>query len=127
MPSRVGSKLLLSLYADVRLHIPITHRTGRYVEEHEDRLTNAARVYFAQKGMESWVGTWLGFIGSVIVLCTSLLLALDPNVIDSGLAGMALSYALSSVMMLNIAVRYTSELEAKMNCVERIAECVQQC
>ena len=75
---------------------------SQYVEEHEDRLTNAARVYFAQKGMESWVGTWLGFIGSVIVLCTSLLLALDPNVVDSGLAGMALSYALSSVMMLTL-------------------------
>jgi ABC-type multidrug transport system fused ATPase/permease subunit len=94
----------------------------QYIAEHEQRLTNSARVYFAQKGMESWVGTWLGFIGSVIILCTALLLAIDPDSIEGGLAGMALSYALSTVMMLNVAVRYASELEAKMNCVERISE-----
>jgi hypothetical protein len=30
---------------------------GDYVQEHEDRLTVASRVYFAQRGVESWVGT----------------------------------------------------------------------
>ena len=29
-PPEVGSKLPLTLYADVRLHIPMTHRNGRY-------------------------------------------------------------------------------------------------
>ena len=93
----VGSKPPLPLCADVRLHIPMTHNdytTGQdaYTAEHEHRLTAASRVYFAQRGIESWVGTWLGLIGSLVVLFTALFLAIDPDAVDNGLAGMALSY-----------------------------------
>lgn len=93
-----------------------------YLNTHADRLDLAAKVYFAQRGVESWVGTWLGLIGSLVVLFCGLLLMIDPDTVGPGEAAMALSYSLSVLAFLNVGVRYASELEAKMNCVERISE-----
>jgi hypothetical protein len=41
-----------------------------------------------------------------VVLFTALFLAIDPDAVDNGLAGMALSYSLSVLAFLNVAVRY---------------------
>ena len=97
--------------------VPGVHLTG-----HALLLQQKMQATSARRGVESWAGTWFGIIGAFCVLITTLLLAIDPDAIDTGLAACAIVYSFLILSHLNAAVRFTTELEANMRCVDRVRQ-----
>lgn len=65
----------------------------------------------------------LELTGQSIIFATAVFVSLF--VANAGLAGLALTSALSMVGLLNPATRYASEMEMGMNAVERLTEYLQ--
>lgn len=73
-----------------------------------------------QKLATAWLGTRLRFLGTAIVGCAAFLI-IQGNV-SAGVAGLTLVYALDVTKYLEHGTNMASELETKMNAVERIIE-----
>jgi ATP-binding cassette subfamily C (CFTR/MRP) protein 1 len=95
------------------------------------RLTRMLDVqqhaYFLTCAAQSWLAVRLELIGTLIITFACLSAVLEKAVSGSdatfaGLAGLAISYALSVTQALNWSVRMASDCEANMVAVERINE-----
>jgi ATP-binding cassette, subfamily C (CFTR/MRP), member 1 len=96
-----------------------------------NRLTNMfdlqQHAYFLTFSAQSWLAVRLELVGTCIVTFTCLSAVTERVVHGSdeafaGLAGLAISYALSVTQSLNWSVRMASDMEANMVAVERIME-----
>lgn len=67
-----------------------------------------------------WLSIRLELMGQTMVLGTAVFVTLMIS--DAGLAGLAITSALSLVSIMNWATRQTTELEMGMNSVERVTE-----
>ncbi|CAM9655882.1 unnamed protein product, partial [Ectocarpus fasciculatus] len=99
----------------------------------EDRLTKKCyslldsnqKAYFLKFSANCWLAVRLEFAGTLIVTCAALfaVLARDDSSTQTafaGMAGLAVSLALSVTQSLNWSVRMASDLESHMVSVERI-------
>jgi ABC-type multidrug transport system fused ATPase/permease subunit len=95
------------------------------------RLTSMLDVqqhaYYLTTAAQSWLAVRLELVGTLIITfaCLSAVsqhAAAQSNEEFAGLAGLAISYALSVTQSLNWSVRMASDMEANMVAVERVNE-----
>lgn len=84
-------------------------------------------AYFLTCTAQSWLAVRLEVIGTLIITFACLSATIEhirsgPDETFAGLAGLAISYALSVTQSLNWSVRMASDLEANFVAVERIKE-----
>jgi ATP-binding cassette, subfamily C (CFTR/MRP), member 1 len=87
-------------------------------------LDTQQHAYFLTYVGQSWLGIRLELVGTLIIAFACLMAVFQHvfSVTDAGLAGLAISYALSVTQSLNWTVRMASDLEANMVAVERVTE-----
>lgn len=78
------------------------------------------RALLAVEATQIWLTMRLEFLGALIVFITAV--AIIGSDAEPGMAGLALSYSLSLVSNLQMTVTASSQVEAKMNAVERVIE-----
>jgi ATP-binding cassette, subfamily C (CFTR/MRP), member 1 len=83
-------------------------------------IQHNADAYVTQKLAAAWLTTRLRFLGTVIVACTAFLVI--QGKVGPGVAGLCLVYALDVTKYLEHGTNMASELETKMNAVERVVE-----
>uniref|UniRef100_A0A3P9K0B7 Uncharacterized protein n=1 Tax=Oryzias latipes TaxID=8090 RepID=A0A3P9K0B7_ORYLA len=69
-----------------------------------------------------WLAVRLENLGNLVVFFSALFAVISKDSLDSGLVGLAISYALNITRNLNVLVRLSSELESSIVAVERITE-----
>ncbi|KAG1269716.1 hypothetical protein G6F68_000016 [Rhizopus microsporus] len=98
----------------------------RFIFENENRLDDNQRAYYPSISCNRWLAVRLEFLGSIIILCASLFAVLGivygGSVIDAGLVGLSVSYALSVTQALNWVIRQYCEIETNIVSVERVKE-----
>ena len=103
--------------------------TDRFLTENAAKMDVSIEGYYANKVADRWLSVRLELLGAFIGMGAALLVVgttvqnresgiLDPAF--SGLAGLSLTYAISVTGLLNWTVRSFAQLEAAMNCTERI-------
>lgn len=84
-------------------------------------------AYYLTCTAQSWLAIRLELIGTLVITFAALSAVVEkafrgPDDTFAGLAGLAISYALSATQSLNWSVRMASDMEANMVAVERILE-----
>ncbi|KAG0006808.1 hypothetical protein BGZ65_003355 [Modicella reniformis] len=69
-----------------------------------------------------WLAVRSDSIGALVALSSGIFILINPIGIDSGTAGLALTYALEFVALVNFLVREYTEVEMELNAIERIME-----
>ena len=67
-----------------------------------------------------WLAVRLETIGNIVILFAALFAVLSRDIMDPGLVGLSLSYALTVTQSLSYLVTMVSEVETNMVGVERI-------
>jgi ATP-binding cassette subfamily C (CFTR/MRP) protein 1 len=83
-------------------------------------IEHNADAFVTQKLASGWLGTRLRFLGTAIVGCAAFLII--QGKVSAGIAGLCLVYALDVTKYLEHGTNMASELETKMNAVERVVE-----
>jgi len=97
-------------------------RAGPAAAALQRRLLNAStRTYWPMRVLDRWLSVRLELLANGVVLGAGLLVALASPA-SAGVAGLALTSALSLTGLLNWAVRKATDLEVNMNAVERVTE-----
>ena len=112
----IFSESLLGLATVRAFRVEHTFRANarRFLEE-------SNRCYWPIQCVNRWLSIRLELTGALIVLSSAVVVAgIFPS--SPGLAGLAISSALSLTGLLSWMVRQTSELEVNMNSVERLVE-----
>ncbi|KAJ3387332.1 hypothetical protein HDU84_000905 [Entophlyctis sp. JEL0112] len=92
--------------------------SDRFISISQGLQDNANRPTYIMSCLDIWIATRAeSFVGIVIGMMAILGVALD---IDLSLLGLALSYCLSAMFLLNFGLRHAAEVEARMNAVERL-------
>jgi len=97
-----------------------------YNKQHQFYQTNLERIninhraYFCQIASNRWFSLWLEMMGSVLIFFAALFGVIAKGDLYSGDLGLSLTYALQVTSFLGFAVRSITELEAKMNSIERL-------
>ncbi|KAL5473787.1 hypothetical protein EMCRGX_G028343 [Ephydatia muelleri] len=101
----------------------------RFVLENERRVDHNLMAYFLSVSSNRWLAIRLEFVGNLVIFFTALFAVIQINYrsqlethINSGLVGLAISYALQITQCLGWLVRMTSQLESNIVAVERISE-----
>jgi ABC-type multidrug transport system fused ATPase/permease subunit len=90
-------------------------------------LDKEQHAYFLTLGAQCWLSIRLEFIGTLIIAATCFATIFQHTIFEhksnyAGLAGLALSYALSVTQSLQWSVQMASEMESNMVSVERVRE-----
>jgi hypothetical protein len=93
---------------------------AQFLDKNEELLDVSARAWWPIQVANRWLSIRLELTGQTIILTTAVFASLFVK--NSGLAGLALTSALSMVGLLNWATRMGSEMEMGMNSVERMTE-----
>lgn len=93
----------------------------RFVQTLYYNLDSAQRVYFTGVTASRWLGLRMDLLGSILI-CAVATVSLFNRSVDPGLMGMALSYCLLNTELLNGLIRGISDVEARMNSVERMEQ-----
>jgi ATP-binding cassette subfamily C (CFTR/MRP) protein 1 len=83
-------------------------------------IRHNADAFVTQKLATGWLSTRLRFLGTVIVGCAAFLVI--QGKVSAGIAGLCLVYALDVTKYLEHGTNMATELETKMNAVERVVE-----
>jgi len=107
--------------ASVRAHSAESSLTMRL----KKMLDVQQNAYYLLCVAQCWLAIRLELVGTLLITLSCLLAVLQHQFFDvdknfSGLAGLAISYAMSITQSLNWSVRMASDLEASMISVERI-------
>ena len=86
----------------------------------DNLIQHNADAFVTQKLASAWLGTRLRFLGTVIVGCAAFLVI--QGKVSAGVAGLCLVYALDVTKFLEHGTNMASQLETKMNAVERVVE-----
>ena len=96
-------------------------RQERHFISISDKLIqHNADAFVTQKLASGWLGTRLRLLGTVIVGCAAFLVI--QGKVSAGIAGLCLVYALDVTKYLEHGTNMATELETKMNAVERVVE-----
>ena len=93
-------------------------------------LDKQQHAYFLVCAAQSWLAVRLELVGTLIITFASLSAVAEhalagADEVFAGLAGLAISYALSVTQSLNWSVRMASDMEANMVAVERVQEYIK--
>lgn len=69
-----------------------------------------------------WMSLRLEFLGNIMIFAMVLLLVTNRDSIDSGTAGLLISYSLGAVVAFNFFVYFSTDVEAHLIAVERLDE-----
>tara|TARA_B110000977_G_scaffold200812_1_gene292715 strand:+ start:9872 stop:14014 length:4143 start_codon:yes stop_codon:yes gene_type:complete len=83
-------------------------------------IRHNADAFVTQKLATGWLSTRLRFLGTAIVGCAAFLVI--QGKVSAGIAGLCLVYALDVTKYLEHGTNMATELETKMNAVERVVE-----
>merc|ERR1712205_22785 len=93
---------------------------AHFILEADLKAQKNADAFISQRMAACWLNMRLRFIGTGIVLLASFLVI--QGKVEAGLAGLTLVYALDVTKYMEHGTNMASELETKMNAVERIVE-----
>eukprot|EP01133_Synstelium_polycarpum_P011581 gene11581-13516_t len=99
--------------------IRVFKQQPRFVLEMDKRIDLNQRLFYHSFSVNRWLGMRLEILTSIVVLLTGVF-SLITTSITPALAGMIVSAALSITGILNWAIRQFTELEVRMNSVERV-------
>eukprot|EP00741_Cyanophora_paradoxa_P011330 tig00020554_g10943.t1 len=93
------------------------------VERNDVRTDVNNRSYYILQVANRWLGLRLDLLGATALFLVSLLCVSGRETgINPGTAGLVISYSMNVTQVLSWCVRMSTELEAKMNSVERVVE-----
>ncbi|KAF2069283.1 hypothetical protein CYY_009396, partial [Polysphondylium violaceum] len=91
----------------------------RFIADMNTKINLNLRLFFYAFAVHRWVGTRLELISAITVLFSSLFSIYNTSM-SPGTSGLAVTTALSITGLLNWSVRQYTELEVRMNSVERL-------
>eukprot|EP00741_Cyanophora_paradoxa_P022691 tig00021494_g21913.t1 len=95
----------------------------RFTRLNDERTDGNNRAYYMIQVASRWLSMRLDVLSALAILVVGLLAVNAREAgINPGSAGLVLSYSLSITQVLTVVVRFSAELEAKMNGVERQLE-----
>ena len=95
---------------------------GRF-ERRAAQLVNAnSRAVCSFIDANRWMGLRVDALGCVVLLAAGLLSWAVRDTLTGGLVGLAVLWSANMTVSLNFAIIYTTELEARLTSVERVAE-----
>ncbi|KAI1708386.1 ABC transporter transmembrane region domain-containing protein [Ditylenchus destructor] len=100
-------------------------RTEEFCVESERRVDTYLRIKYLSIVSNLWLMIRVEFIANIVILFTALFAALSKEwgwMQSAGLVGLTVSYALTITDVLNLGVRFISELETNIVSVERLKE-----
>nr|ALU63337.1 canalicular multispecific organic anion transporter 1 [Oryzias melastigma] len=94
----------------------------RFLKHNEVTIDENLKSVYPWIVSNRWLAIRLEFLGNLVVFFSALFAVISKGSIDSGLVGLAISYALNVTQTLNWLVRMSSELETNIVAVERVSE-----
>ena len=94
--------------------------TPRFQEKCGKNIDNFSRSMMCQFTIGRWLSVRLQGLGCVTLFFTALAVTVFPAMLDAGLAGLAINYAMMVSGTLQGFIESFTELELKMNGIERV-------
>uniref|UniRef100_A0A8C7YSL5 Canalicular multispecific organic anion transporter 1 n=1 Tax=Oryzias sinensis TaxID=183150 RepID=A0A8C7YSL5_9TELE len=94
----------------------------RFLKHNEVTIDENLKSVYPWIVSNRWLAIRLEFLGNLVVFFSALFAVISKDSLDSGLVGLAISYALNVTQTLNWLVRMSSELETNIVAVERVSE-----
>ncbi|KAG0212130.1 Multidrug resistance-associated protein 1, partial [Mortierella sp. NVP41] len=94
----------------------------RFIRQNEEKSTVSANAYFTYMMVSRWLQIRLETLGACIVLAAAIFAVLQRRSLDTGMVGLALSYALTVTADITMVVRSYCELQNQLVSVERVDE-----
>ncbi|KAK9353696.1 P-loop containing nucleoside triphosphate hydrolase protein [Lipomyces doorenjongii] len=94
----------------------------RFLRENEERIDNNNRPFWSVWACNRWMSFRVDVVGSLVSFITGIFVVLSVGKIDSGLAGLSMTYAVTFTDALLWFVWLYAMNEMNMNSVERINE-----
>ncbi|CCF60626.1 hypothetical protein KAFR_0L00190 [Kazachstania africana CBS 2517] len=95
---------------------------SRFLRENLLKIDENNRPFFYLWVANRWLSFRIDVIGALVVFGSGIFILTNINTIDSGMAGISLTYAISFTEGALWLVRFYSEVEMNMNSVERVHE-----
>ncbi|QHS74704.1 bile acid-transporting ATPase YBT1 [Saccharomyces paradoxus] len=95
---------------------------GRFMQENLHKIDENNKPFFYLWVANRWLAFRIDMIGSLVIFGAGLFILFNINHLDSGMAGISLTYAISFTEGALWLVRLYSEVEMNMNSVERVKE-----
>ncbi|KAG0240918.1 hypothetical protein BGW41_006574 [Actinomortierella wolfii] len=95
---------------------------GRFMAKLLTTIDNSNRPFYFLWIANRWLSVRSDSIGAVVTLSSGIFILMNTVAIDAGTAGLALTYALEFVNLVNFLTREYTQLEVDLNSVERITE-----
>lgn len=108
--------------------IRATQSSARFIRENQDLVENNNKTQFASQAAAQWLNLRLQLIGVAMVTGVALLAVIQHHVqtVNSGLVGLAITYALSITTVLSGVVTAFVESEKEMVSVERVHDYIDR-
>ncbi|KAF9897973.1 hypothetical protein BX616_004682, partial [Lobosporangium transversale] len=95
---------------------------SRFMSDLLTKIDDSNRPFYFLWIANRWLSVRSDSIGAVVALSSGVFILMNPVGIDAGTAGLALTYALEFVALVNYLVREYTEIEMELNAIERITE-----
>ncbi|KAF8984135.1 hypothetical protein BGZ46_008751 [Entomortierella lignicola] len=95
---------------------------SRFMSDLLDKIDSSNRPFYFLWIANRWLSVRSDTIGGVVALSSGIFILMNPIGVDAGTAGLALTYALEFVALVNFLVREYTEIEMELNAIERITE-----
>ncbi|KAF9182238.1 hypothetical protein BGZ51_004856 [Haplosporangium sp. Z 767] len=95
---------------------------SRFMADLLNKIDNSNRPFYFLWIANRWLSVRSDSIGGIVALSSGIFILMNPIGIDAGTAGLALTYALEFVALVNYLVREYTEIEMELNAIERITE-----
>nr|AHK05642.1 ATP-binding cassette transporter sub-family C member 1 isoform X4 [Tigriopus japonicus] len=95
---------------------------GNFIEQNHGMVDNFMASNYLNFAANRWLSIRLEMLGNVVILFASLFAVLGKDVMNPGVVGLSLSYAMQITGSLNFLIRLVSQIENNMVSVERIQE-----
>ena len=94
--------------------------TERFAEKNLHNVDFHMKHEMGQNVCSRWLTIRLQFLGAFSLFLTALGITIFPNSMDAGLTGMVINYAIQATDTMENFIQNFTELELKMNALERI-------
>ncbi|KAF9361710.1 hypothetical protein BGX26_000065 [Mortierella sp. AD094] len=95
---------------------------SRFMGDLLNKIDDSNRPFYFLWIANRWLSVRSDSIGALVALSSGIFILMNPIGIDAGTAGLALTYALEFVALVNFLVREYTEIEMELNAIERITE-----
>eukprot|EP01133_Synstelium_polycarpum_P004376 gene4376-5119_t len=96
------------------------NQQSRYIQENYRRVDNNNKIFLTLQAANQWLGLRLDILGNIVILLAIIFISRARDTIDVAYVGLSISYALSITSTLNKATIQMTDMENKMNSVERV-------